>query len=157
MCIRDSFHSLRIPYEPVRWAQDVQVNPEEQIGKVARIQQLIHAYRDRGHLLANVDPLEYSMAYHPDLDIREHGLTLWDLDRKWPTGGFGGASSLTLRKILGVLRDAYCRTIGVEYMHIQDPAERAWFCLLYTSPSPCLLYTSPSPRDRTRSRMPSSA
>ena len=121
------FHSLRIPYEPVRWAQDVQVNPEEQIGKVARIQQLIHAYRDRGHLLANVDPLEYSMAYHPDLDIREHGLTLWDLDRKWPTGGFGGASSLTLRKILGVLRDAYCRTIGVEYMHIQDPAERAWF------------------------------
>ncbi|MCV7470847.1 multifunctional oxoglutarate decarboxylase/oxoglutarate dehydrogenase thiamine pyrophosphate-binding subunit/dihydrolipoyllysine-residue succinyltransferase subunit, partial [Micrococcus luteus] len=121
------FHSLRIPYEPVRWAQDVQVNPEEQIGKVARIQQLIHAYRDRGHLLANVDPLEYSMAYHPDLDIREHGLTLWDLDREWPTGGFGGAGSLTLRKILGVLRDAYCRTLGVEYMHIQDPSERAWF------------------------------
>ncbi|MBE1538505.1 multifunctional oxoglutarate decarboxylase/oxoglutarate dehydrogenase thiamine pyrophosphate-binding subunit/dihydrolipoyllysine-residue succinyltransferase subunit [Micrococcus yunnanensis] len=121
------FHSLRIPYEPVRWAQDVQVNPEEQVGKVARIQQLIHAYRDRGHLLANVDPLEYSMAYHPDLDIREHGLTLWDLDREWPTGGFGGAGSLTLRKILGVLRDAYCRTIGIEYMHIQDPAERAWF------------------------------
>ncbi|MCT1816221.1 multifunctional oxoglutarate decarboxylase/oxoglutarate dehydrogenase thiamine pyrophosphate-binding subunit/dihydrolipoyllysine-residue succinyltransferase subunit [Micrococcus luteus] len=121
------FHSLRIPYEPVRWAQDVQVNPEEQIGKVARIQQLIHAYRDRGHLLADVDPLEYSMAYHPDLDIREHGLTLWDLDREWPTGGFGGAGSLTLRKILGVLRDAYCRTLGVEYMHIQDPSERAWF------------------------------
>ncbi|MCG7421822.1 multifunctional oxoglutarate decarboxylase/oxoglutarate dehydrogenase thiamine pyrophosphate-binding subunit/dihydrolipoyllysine-residue succinyltransferase subunit [Micrococcus porci] len=123
----DVFHDLRIPYEPVRWAQDVQVNPEEQIGKVARIQQLIHAYRDRGHLLANVDPLEYRMPTHPDLDIREHGLTLWDLDREWPTGGFGGADTLTLRRILGVLRDAYCRTVGVEYMHIQNPAERAWF------------------------------
>lgn len=121
------FHSLRIPYEPVRWAQDVQVNPEEQVGKVARIQQLIHAYRDRGHLMANTDPLEYRMRTHPDLDIREHGLTLWDLDRQWPTGGFGGRPSLSLREILGVLRDAYCRTIGVEYMHIQNPAERAWF------------------------------
>ncbi|MDY6055647.1 multifunctional oxoglutarate decarboxylase/oxoglutarate dehydrogenase thiamine pyrophosphate-binding subunit/dihydrolipoyllysine-residue succinyltransferase subunit [Micrococcus sp.] len=121
------FTDLRIPYEPVRWAQDVQVNPEEQVGKVARIQQLIHAYRGRGHLLADVDPLEYTMRSHPDLDIREHGLTLWDLDRQWPTGGFGGQSTLSLRSILAVLRDAYCRTIGVEYMHIQNPAERAWF------------------------------
>lgn len=121
------FHDLRIPYEPVRWAQDVQVNPDEQVGKVARIQQLIHAYRDRGHLLADVDPLEYRMPYHPDLDIREHGLTLWDLDRQWPTGGFGGETTLSLRRILAVLRDAYCRTVGVEYMHIQNPAERAWF------------------------------
>ena len=121
------FQSLRIPYEPVRWAQDVQVNPDEQVGKVARVQQLIHAYRDRGHLLANVDPLEYTMRTHPDLDVREHGLTLWDLDRPWPTGGFGGQTTLPLRAILGVLRDAYCRTIGVEYMHIQNPAERAWF------------------------------
>lgn len=121
------FRDLRIPYEPVRWAQDVQVNPDEQVGKVARIQQLIHAYRDRGHLLADVDPLEYRMPYHPDLDIREHGLTLWDLDRQWPTGGFGGETTLSLRRILGVLRDAYCRTVGIEYMHIQNPAERAWF------------------------------
>ena len=123
----DLFEDLRIPYEPVRWAQDMQVNPEEQVGKVARVQQLIHAYRDRGHLMADVDPLEYTMRSHPDLDILEHGLTLWDLDREWPTGGFGGKSVLTLRNILGVLRDAFCRTIGVEYMHIQDPSERAWF------------------------------
>lgn len=123
----DLFEDLRIPYEPVRWSQDLQVNPEEQVGKVARVQQLIHAYRDRGHLMADVDPLEYTMRSHPDLDILEHGLTLWDLDREWPTGGFGGKSMLSLRNILGVLRDAYCRTIGVEYMHIQDPAERAWF------------------------------
>ncbi|MGO1182604.1 MAG: multifunctional oxoglutarate decarboxylase/oxoglutarate dehydrogenase thiamine pyrophosphate-binding subunit/dihydrolipoyllysine-residue succinyltransferase subunit [Micrococcaceae bacterium] len=121
------FESLRIPYEPVRWKPDVQVNPEDQIGKVARIQQMIHAYRVRGHLIADVDPLEYSMRKHPDLDILSHGLTLWDLDREWPTGGFGGKSVLPLRDILGVLRDAYCRNTGIEYMHLNSPEERQWF------------------------------
>ena len=121
------FEALRIPYEPVRWAVDNQVNPEIQINKVARIQQLIHSYRVRGHLMADTNPLEYVMRKHPDLDIRTYGLTLWDLEREWPTGGFGGQSLLTLRVILGRLRDAYCRTVGVEYMHIQDPEQREWF------------------------------
>ncbi|MCC9203552.1 multifunctional oxoglutarate decarboxylase/oxoglutarate dehydrogenase thiamine pyrophosphate-binding subunit/dihydrolipoyllysine-residue succinyltransferase subunit [Arthrobacter sp. zg-Y769] len=121
------FESLRIPYEPVRWSPDIQVNPDEQINKVARIQQLIHAYRVRGHLMADTNPLEYVQRRHADLDILNHGLTLWDLDREWPTGGFGGKPMLKLRKILGVLRDAYCRTAGIEYMHIQDPEERHWF------------------------------
>nr|WP_231705914.1 MULTISPECIES: multifunctional oxoglutarate decarboxylase/oxoglutarate dehydrogenase thiamine pyrophosphate-binding subunit/dihydrolipoyllysine-residue succinyltransferase subunit [unclassified Arthrobacter] len=121
------FESLRIPYEPVRWSPDIQVNPDEQINKVARIQQLIHAYRVRGHLMADTNPLEYVQRRHADLDVLNHGLTLWDLDREWPTGGFGGKPMLKLRKILGVLRDAYCRTAGIEYMHIQDPEERQWF------------------------------
>jgi len=121
------FEALRIPYEPVRWAVDNQVNPEIQINKVARIQQLIHSYRVRGHLMADTNPLEYVMRKHPDLDIRTYGLTLWDLEREWPTGGFGGQSLLTLRVILGRLRDAYCRTVGVEYMHIQEPEQREWF------------------------------
>src|SRR5690606_37455208 len=57
-----------------------------------------------------------------------HGLTLWDLDREFATGNFGGGQKrfMKLRHILGVLRDAYCRTVGIEYMHIQDPAERRW-------------------------------
>ncbi len=121
------FEALRIPYEPIHWSADIQVNPEDQINKVARIQQLIHSYRVRGHLMASVDPLEYQMRSHPDLDIESHGLTLWDLDREWPTGGFGGKSMLPLRNILGVLRDTYCRSTGVEYMHIQSPEERQWF------------------------------
>ncbi|WHS35198.1 multifunctional oxoglutarate decarboxylase/oxoglutarate dehydrogenase thiamine pyrophosphate-binding subunit/dihydrolipoyllysine-residue succinyltransferase subunit [Auritidibacter ignavus] len=121
------FKTLRIPYEPVRWKPDVQVNPGDEIGKVARIQQLIAAYRTRGHLMADVDPLEYRMRTHPDLDIIQHGLTLWDLDRSWATGNFGGKSSMLLRDILGVLRDAYCRNTGVEYMHIDSPEEREWF------------------------------
>ncbi|WP_211878487.1 multifunctional oxoglutarate decarboxylase/oxoglutarate dehydrogenase thiamine pyrophosphate-binding subunit/dihydrolipoyllysine-residue succinyltransferase subunit [Pseudarthrobacter albicanus] len=121
------FESLRIPYEPVRWSPDLQVDPADEINKVARIQQLIHAYRVRGHLMADTDPLEYVQRKHPDLDVLTYGLTLWDLDREWPTGGFGGKPMLAFRDILGVLRDAYCRTTGIEYMHIQDPAERKWF------------------------------
>lgn len=121
------FESLRIPYEPVRWSVDLQVDPTDQINKVARIQQLIHSYRVRGHLMADTDPLEYVQRKHADLDVLTYGLTLWDLDREWPTGGFGGKQKLLLRDILGVLRDAYCRTTGVEYMHIQEPAQREWF------------------------------
>ncbi|MFI7483264.1 multifunctional oxoglutarate decarboxylase/oxoglutarate dehydrogenase thiamine pyrophosphate-binding subunit/dihydrolipoyllysine-residue succinyltransferase subunit [Kocuria sp. M1R5S2] len=121
------FEALRIPYEPVRWAVDNQVNPEIQVNKVARIQQLIHAYRVRGHLMADTNPLEYVMRKHPDLDVRTYGLSLWDLEREWPTGGFGGAPVLSLRTILGRLRDAYCRTVGIEYMHLQEPEEREWF------------------------------
>jgi len=120
------FESLRIPYEPVRWVQDISASHDDDINKVARVQELIHAYRVRGHLMADTDPLEYKQRRHPDLDITVHGLTLWDLDRHFATGGFGGEPFLKLRKILGILRDSYCRTIGVEYMHIQDPGQRQW-------------------------------
>ncbi|MFX0538078.1 multifunctional oxoglutarate decarboxylase/oxoglutarate dehydrogenase thiamine pyrophosphate-binding subunit/dihydrolipoyllysine-residue succinyltransferase subunit [Ornithinimicrobium sp. Y1847] len=121
------FTSLRIPYEPIRWAPDIAATHDDDISKASRIQELIHAYRVRGHLMADTDPLEYVQRRHPDLTIENHGLTLWDLDREVPTGGFGGKPRLTLRKILGILRDSYCRTVGVEYMHIQEPAERTWF------------------------------
>ncbi len=122
----DIFESLSIPYEPVRWSPDLQVDPADEINKVARIQQLIHAYRVRGHLMADTDPLEYVQRKHPDLVVLTYGLTLWDLDREWPTGGFGGKPMLAFRDILGVLRDAYCRTTGIEYMHIMDPEQRRW-------------------------------
>ena len=120
------FESLRIPYEPIRWVQDVDTSHDDDINKVARVQELIHAYRVRGHLMADTDPLEYKQRRHQDLDVTTHGLTLWDLDRTFATGGFGGQPFLKLRKILGILRDSYCRTIGVEYMHIQDPEQREW-------------------------------
>ncbi|WP_435203599.1 multifunctional oxoglutarate decarboxylase/oxoglutarate dehydrogenase thiamine pyrophosphate-binding subunit/dihydrolipoyllysine-residue succinyltransferase subunit [Janibacter sp. GS2] len=120
------FESLRIPYEPIRWVQDISTTHDDDINKVARVQELIHSYRVRGHLMADIDPLEYKQRRHPDLDITSHGLTLWDLDRHFATGGFGGEPFLKLRKILGILRDSYCRTTGVEYMHIQDPGQRRW-------------------------------
>jgi 2-oxoglutarate decarboxylase len=120
------FTSLRIPYEPVRWVRDVAVSSEGQINKTARVHELIHAYRVRGHLMADTDPLEFKIRKHPDLDVLEHGLTLWDLDRTFPVAGFAGKQRMKLRSVLGVLRDSYCRRIGIEYMHIQDPEERRW-------------------------------
>ena len=120
------FESLRIPYEPIRWVQDVTASHDDDINKVARVQEIIHAYRVRGHLMADTDPLEYRQRRHPDLDVTSHGLTLWDLDRHFATGGFGGKPFLKLRQILGILRDSYCRTVGIEYMHIQDPDQRRW-------------------------------
>ncbi|GIJ50184.1 alpha-ketoglutarate decarboxylase [Virgisporangium aliadipatigenens] len=120
------FTALRIPYEPVRWVRDVAHTSEGQIDKAARVVEMIHAYRVRGHLMADTDPLEFKIRKHPDLDVLQHGLTLWDLDRKFPVGGFSGKQKMKLREVLGVLRDSYCRRIGVEYMHIQDPEERRW-------------------------------
>ena len=76
--------------------------------------------------MADTDPLEYRQRSHPDLDVVTHGLTLWDLDREFATGGFGGQKFMKLRKILGILRDSYCRTVGIEYMYIQSPEERQW-------------------------------
>ena len=120
------FSALRIPYVPIRWVSDFEFSKDEQISKTARVQQLIQAYRTQGHLLADIDPLEYIQRSHPDLDVVTHGLTLWDLDREFATGGFGGAKFMKLRKILGILRDSYCRSIGVEYMYISTPEERQW-------------------------------
>ncbi|MDA4894309.1 multifunctional oxoglutarate decarboxylase/oxoglutarate dehydrogenase thiamine pyrophosphate-binding subunit/dihydrolipoyllysine-residue succinyltransferase subunit [Streptomyces sp. MS2A] len=123
----DIFRALRIPYAPIQWADDIAVDLAERIDKTARVQELINSYRVRGHLMADVDPLEYVQRSHPDLEIENHGLTFWDLDREFVTNGFGGHRVLKLRDVLGVLRDSYCRTIGIEYMHIQDPEQRRWF------------------------------
>ncbi|MCQ4208293.1 multifunctional oxoglutarate decarboxylase/oxoglutarate dehydrogenase thiamine pyrophosphate-binding subunit/dihydrolipoyllysine-residue succinyltransferase subunit [Streptomyces longispororuber] len=120
------FKSLRIPYEPVRWLKDIDASHDDDVTKAARVFELIHSYRVRGHVMADTDPLEYQQRKHPDLDITEHGLTLWDLEREFAVGGFAGKSMMKLRDILGVLRDSYCRTTGVEFMHIQDPKQRKW-------------------------------
>ncbi|GAA3548666.1 multifunctional oxoglutarate decarboxylase/oxoglutarate dehydrogenase thiamine pyrophosphate-binding subunit/dihydrolipoyllysine-residue succinyltransferase subunit [Kribbella ginsengisoli] len=124
----DIFTALRIPYAPIRWARDIHVDEASAVDKTARVQALINAFRVRGHLMADTDPLEYVQRSHPDLELSGHGLTFWDLDREFVTGDFGGAEpTMSLRDILGVLRDAYSRTVGVEYMHLQDPTQRLWF------------------------------
>jgi len=121
------FAALRIPYKPIRWSSDISTDKRGgAITKSARVIELINSYRVRGHLMADIDPLEYVQRTHPDLEIESHGLTFWDLDRSFVTGGIGGTKTAPLRKILGILRDSYCRTIGLEYMHIQDPEQRRW-------------------------------
>ena len=77
--------------------------------------------------MADVDPLSSRPRRHPDLDVQTHGLTLWDLDRSYSTGGFAGQQRWKMREVLGRLRDAYCRTMGVEYMHLADRQQRSWF------------------------------
>ncbi|MGW4058444.1 multifunctional oxoglutarate decarboxylase/oxoglutarate dehydrogenase thiamine pyrophosphate-binding subunit/dihydrolipoyllysine-residue succinyltransferase subunit [Amycolatopsis sp. NPDC004747] len=119
----DVFTSLRLPYEPIRWVADI---PDGPVDKTARVIELIDAFRMRGHLMADTDPLNYRQRSHADLDVLSHGLTLWDLDREFPVGGFAGQERMKLRDILGVLRNSYCRTVGIEYTHILDPEERRW-------------------------------
>ncbi|MFF7632779.1 multifunctional oxoglutarate decarboxylase/oxoglutarate dehydrogenase thiamine pyrophosphate-binding subunit/dihydrolipoyllysine-residue succinyltransferase subunit [Kitasatospora sp. NPDC008050] len=139
------FESLRIPYEPVRWATDVATTHEDDVNKTARVMELIHSYRVRGHLMADTDPLEYKQRKHPDLDVVEHGLTLWDLEREFAVGGFGGQKIMKLRDILGLLRNSYCRTVGIEYMHIQDPKQRKWIQERVEKP-----YTKPEREEQLR-------
>ena len=120
------FADLRIPYQPIQWATDFDKNDANPRSKETRVQELINAYRVRGHLMADIDPLEYQQRTHPDLDVLTHGLSLWDLDRTFNTGGFGGKSKMLVRDVLKILRDTYCRTVGIEYMHIHNPEERQW-------------------------------
>ena len=120
------FHQMAIPYEPVRWRTDVRLRG---IDKSTRVLELIHAYRNRGHLMADTDPLRLvkdKFRSHPDLDVTTHQLTLWDLDREFNVAGFHGEERMKLRDVLSVLRDAYCRHIGVEYMHILEPDQLEW-------------------------------
>ncbi|MDO9377847.1 MAG: multifunctional oxoglutarate decarboxylase/oxoglutarate dehydrogenase thiamine pyrophosphate-binding subunit/dihydrolipoyllysine-residue succinyltransferase subunit [Nocardioidaceae bacterium] len=121
------FEALKIPYGPIRWARDIAVNHDDEVHKQSRVLELIHAFRVRGHLMADTNPLDHSPRTHPDLETSSHDLTLWDLEREFATGSFGGGRRfMKLREILGILRDSYSRTIGIEYMHMQDPAEREW-------------------------------
>ena len=88
---------------------------------------LIRAYRIRGHLLAKLDPLQLSEEdIHPELDPATYGFTEADYDRPIFINHVLGLEIATLREILDVVRRTYCSTIGVEFMHIQDPAQKAW-------------------------------
>src|SRR3954468_684963 len=106
----DLYRDLRIPYEPVRWAKDRarhRATEDETVAREAAVLQMINAYRVRGHLLADLDPLEYKVARHPELDPSYYGLTVWDFDREFVCGGFCGKSVETLRTILDTLRETY--------------------------------------------------
>jgi 2-oxoglutarate decarboxylase len=125
----DVFRSLDVPYEAVKWRPDV--NPldkdEAMLAKQMAVAKLIRVHRVRGHLIADLDPLRWREPKTPvELDPATYGLTIWDLDREFLTDGVGGVDKMKLGDLLGVLRDAYCRTIGVEYMHIQNTDEQQW-------------------------------
>jgi 2-oxoglutarate dehydrogenase E1 component len=126
------FETLELPSKPLRWQTDYQPGifetsgNTEEIVKQAKVLQLINLYRVRGHLISDLDPLGSKTQYHAELDPSSYNLTIWDLDRHFITGGFGNLNTATLREILNILEKTYCDKIGVEYMHIQNPAEKAW-------------------------------
>jgi 2-oxoglutarate dehydrogenase E1 component len=125
------FASLGIPYEPARWAKDsnpsVSEGDAERILKQIRVQELINMYRVRGHLNAHLDPLHAEPPpLHAELDLANYGLTIWDLQRTFIVDGLAGRTEATLEEILAILREAYCRTTGIEYGHIMDPAQKRW-------------------------------
>ncbi len=135
---KDSFYDqifldLGISYSPMRWSIDR--NPaifgrdhvREQTTKQARVLELINAYRVRGHLIADIDPLHaMPIIRHPELDLETYGLTIWDLDREFITGGLGGKEAAPLREILDILQRAYCGKVGTEYRHIQSKEQKVW-------------------------------
>jgi 2-oxoglutarate decarboxylase len=126
------FAALGIPFRPLRW--EIDKNPAvfsdghtDEVAKQARVLELINAYRVRGHLLADIDPLRTRpIAHHPELDLETYGLTIWDLDREFWTGGLKGGDRLALREIIAVMRRVYCGKIGTEYRHISSPTEKYW-------------------------------
>ena len=126
------FADLGIPFRPLRW--EVDKNPPvlsdgrtDEIAKQARVLELINGYRVRGHLLADIDPLRTrTIAHHPELDLETYGLTIWDLDREFWTGGLKGGDRLPLREIIAVMRRVYCGKIGTEYRYISSPTEKYW-------------------------------
>src|SRR6202051_2771342 len=84
-------------------------------------------FRMRGHLNAHLDPLYTEPpALHPELDLATYGLSIWDLQRTFVVDGLAGKTQATLEEILAILRDAYCRTTGIEYGHIMDPVQKRW-------------------------------
>jgi 2-oxoglutarate dehydrogenase E1 component len=91
-----------------------------------RVSQLINAYRQRGHLFARVDPLRLEPAAPPQLELANFELSESDLDRSFSTLDMPGPKTATLRDIIARLDSTYCRSIGVEFAHLEDPEERRW-------------------------------
>jgi multifunctional 2-oxoglutarate metabolism enzyme len=126
----DVFRSLGLPYEPARWRVDTGALDSEdaRLAKQMQVDKLANMYRVRGHMIADLDPLQQKdPSMHPELDPTYYGLSIWDLDREFLVDIGSDTRKLPLNQILGTLRDAYCRTIGIEYGHILDPEQKRWW------------------------------
>ncbi|GAA5020550.1 multifunctional oxoglutarate decarboxylase/oxoglutarate dehydrogenase thiamine pyrophosphate-binding subunit/dihydrolipoyllysine-residue succinyltransferase subunit [Streptomyces siamensis] len=123
--------------EPREGATNAQDSAGSTAAKAVRVAALIAAHRARGHLAADTNPLTAGRAVaHPELDIAAFGLRGEDLPEEFVVDGFAGEDTMTLREVLRLLQDSYCRTVGTEYMHIQSSQERHWVQQRLESPQP---------------------
>ena len=122
----DIFSVLRVPWTPAHTDADAHDFRREDRADQARVWKLINAYRSRGCQLADLDPLEYKPDMLPSLDPGFYGFTIWDLDREFLTDGMCNKESMTLREILDVLRETYCRRWTIEHMHIVNRERKTW-------------------------------
>ncbi len=130
---QEIFDELDVSHKPVPYGVDKYAGQLdghgaslEQNKKAIAVMQLINMYRTRGHVQADLNPLQTENRHSPDLDFEYYGLTMWDLDREFYCGGLGGHEKAPLRTIIKLLRDTYCGYIGAEYMHLLDLEERNW-------------------------------
>jgi 2-oxoglutarate dehydrogenase E1 component len=139
------FEALRVPYQPVKWEADktpaaapAVPEPSTDVIKATAVSHLVNAFRVRGHLMADLDPLGSEPEYNAELDPLNYGLTIWDLDRHFYTdklrGALGGRGQATLREMVDLLRTVYCGRIGYEYMYIQRTQEKLWLQQRVESP-----------------------
>ncbi|MBO0721389.1 MAG: multifunctional oxoglutarate decarboxylase/oxoglutarate dehydrogenase thiamine pyrophosphate-binding subunit/dihydrolipoyllysine-residue succinyltransferase subunit [Blastocatellia bacterium] len=127
------FADIGITYKPLRWSVDV--NPllsgvdreRQEIRKQTHLFEFINAYRVRGHLIADIDPLNMVPIHeHPELEAETYGLSIWDLDRTFFTGGLGGKEEATFREVWAMLVRYYCGKVGTESRHIQSQEQKQW-------------------------------
>ncbi|QNL20130.1 2-oxoglutarate dehydrogenase E1 component [Hyphobacterium sp. CCMP332] len=104
---------------------------------------MIRAYRMRGHLAANLDPLSMSdFGPQPELQPESYGFQAADMDREIFIDGYLGLETATPREMLDILRRTYCSTLGVEFMHISNPQEKAWLQERFEGPDKGINFTA---------------
>jgi 2-oxoglutarate dehydrogenase E1 component len=126
--------AVRLPTAPAGEAMPLPLPPvaegtagEERVAFLQdRVDQLVRAFRVRGHLMAEIDPLGRPRPGLPELDPAFYHLTEADMDRSFSTDTIEGPQSMSLRQILKRLRNTYCRSIGVQFMHMDDLRSRQW-------------------------------
>jgi 2-oxoglutarate dehydrogenase E1 component len=121
---------------------------ESQVHDSIRAIMMVRAYRVRGHLIANLDPLGLEdRGYHPELDPAHYGFTDSDMDREIFLDGSLGITKAPLREIVAILQHTYCQNIGVEFMHIQDPDQKAWIQKKFEQDRGNLAFTAQEKKD----------
>src|SRR5699024_1285779 len=112
--------------QPSNPSSDSSAGIPEKFMKEFQVVQLINAYRSRGHLFTKTNPVRDRRDYVPNLDIENFGLSQSDLETQFAAGQLLRLGTVSLKRIIEHLKNIFCVSIGVEYMHIQNPEMTKW-------------------------------